>query len=76
MVEVQQAWIERDVAQCGYCQTGQIMAANALLRKQPRPDEEAINKAMSGHICRCGTYQRIREAINLAAVRINDGHES
>ena len=76
MAEVQQAWIERDVAQCGYCQTGQIMAANALLRKQPRPDEEAINKAMSGHICRCGTYQRIREAINLAAVRINDGHES
>ena len=76
MIAVQQAWIERDVAQCGYCQTGQVMAANALLTEQPQPDEDAINMAMSGHICRCGTYQRIREAINLAAARINGERES
>ena len=76
MIAVQQAWIERDVAQCGYCQTGQVMAANALLTEQPQPDEDAINMAMSGHICRCGTYQRIREAINLAAARINGELES
>ena len=76
MIAVQQAWIERDVAQCGYCQTGQVMAANALLTEQPQPDEDAINNAMSGHICRCGTYQRIREAINLAAGRINGERES
>lgn len=76
MIAVQQAWIERDVAQCGYCQTGQVMAANALLTEQPQPDEDAINNAMSGHICRCGTYQRIREAINLAAARINGELES
>ena len=64
---VRAAWLEQDVAQCGYCQSGQIMAATALLAAQPAPDDAAIDAAMSGHICRCGTYQRIREAIKLAA---------
>ena len=64
---VQQAWLEEDVAQCGYCQTGQIMAAAALLANNPDPDDEAIDQAMSGNICRCGTYQRIRTAIHTAA---------
>ena len=59
---VQQAWIDHDVAQCGYCQAGQIMAAAALLDKHPKPSEEQVNAAMSG-ICRCGTYTRIRKAI-------------
>ena len=76
MIAVQQAWIARDVAQCGYCQTGQVMAANALLRQQPEPDSDAINKAMSGHICRCGSYQRIREAIQLASGQVAEGQES
>lgn len=60
---VQQAWIAEDVAQCGYCQTGQIMTVAALLDKTPHPDEQLINEAMSGHICRCGTYPRVRKAI-------------
>lgn len=64
---VQQAWLEEDVAQCGYCQTGQIMAAAALLAENPDPDDKAIDQAMSGNICRCGTYQRIRQAIHTAA---------
>ena len=76
MIAVQQAWIARDVAQCGYCQTGQVMAANALLRQQPEPDSDTINKAMSGHICRCGSYQRIREAIQLASGQVAEGQES
>ena len=63
---VQRAWIEEDVAQCGYCQTGQIMAATALLRRYPRPTDAQIDAGMSGNICRCGTYQRIRKAIHRA----------
>ena len=61
---VQKAWIEHDVAQCGYCQAGQIMSAAALLKKTANPTDEEINAAMSGNICRCGTYVRIREAIH------------
>jgi len=64
---VQQAWIDIDVAQCGYCQSGQIMSAVALLKENPTPTEEDIEQAMSGNICRCGTYLRIKEAIQLAA---------
>ncbi len=64
---VQQAWIEVDVPQCGYCQSGQIMSAAALLAKKPNPTNADIDEAMSGNICRCGTYQRIREAIHRAA---------
>lgn len=63
---VQRAWIELDVAQCGYCQTGQVMAAIALLKKTPRPTDEDIDLAMT-NICRCGTYNRIRAAIHRAA---------
>ena len=64
---VQQAWLEHDVAQCGYCQSGQIMAATALLNANNNPSDQDIDAAMAGHICRCGTYQRIREAIHAAA---------
>ena len=64
---VQLAWIELDVPQCGYCQSGQIMSAAALLAKTPDPVDEDINRAMSGNICRCGTYPRIRRAIHRAA---------
>jgi isoquinoline 1-oxidoreductase alpha subunit len=64
---LQRAWIELDVPQCGYCQSGQIMSAAALLRKHPRPSDADIDAAMSGNICRCGTYQRIRAAIHRAA---------
>src|SRR5205085_11905905 len=64
---VQQAWIEEDVPQCGYCQSGQIMSAVALLSKKPNPTDTDIDDAMSGNICRCGTYQRIRKAIHRAA---------
>jgi isoquinoline 1-oxidoreductase alpha subunit len=63
---VQKAWLALDVPQCGYCQSGQIMAATALLAKNPDPSDEAIDAAMT-NICRCGTYQRIRAAIHLAA---------
>jgi isoquinoline 1-oxidoreductase alpha subunit len=70
---VQTAWLEEDVAQCGYCQSGQIMAATALLEKNPDPDEEAINEAMLGHICRCGTYPRIRLAIKRASQQLSRG---
>lgn len=65
--KVQNAWLTLDVAQCGYCQTGQIMSATALLKQTPKPNDAEIDKAMSGHICRCGTYNRIRSAIKLAA---------
>ena len=65
--KVQQAWLDLEVAQCGYCQAGQIMSATALLKQQPKPNDAEINKAMSGHICRCGTYNRIRSAIKHAA---------
>ncbi len=64
---VQQAWIELDVPQCGYCQSGQIMSAAALLRSNPRPSDADIDAAMAGNICRCGTYPRIRQAIHRAA---------
>lgn len=64
---VQKAWLEHDVAQCGYCQPGQIMSAVALLKKNPHPTDEDIHIAMSGNICRCGTYTRIKTAIKTAA---------
>jgi isoquinoline 1-oxidoreductase subunit alpha len=64
---VQKAWIELDVPQCGYCQPGQIMSAAALLAQTPQPSDADIDAAMSGNICRCGTYQRIRAAIHRAA---------
>jgi isoquinoline 1-oxidoreductase alpha subunit len=64
---VQQAWTEEDVVQCGYCQSGQIMAAAALLRAKPSPSDADIDAALSGNICRCGTYQRIRAAVHKAA---------
>jgi aerobic-type carbon monoxide dehydrogenase small subunit (CoxS/CutS family) len=61
------AWTEVDVPQCGYCQSGQLMSAHYLLRQNPRPDDRAIDEAMRGNLCRCGTYQRIREAIKQAS---------
>lgn len=64
---VQQAWIEHQVAQCGYCQAGQIMAAAAFLANEPNPTDEQIDQAMSGNLCRCGTYPRIRQAVKTAA---------
>lgn len=64
---VQKAWLELDVAQCGYCQTGQIMSAAALLKTNPNPTDLQIENAMSGNICRCGTYLRIKDAIKSAA---------
>ena len=66
---VQQAWIDLQVPQCGYCQSGQIMAAAALLATNPRPSDADIDTAMSGNLCRCGTYQRIRKAIHDAAAQ-------
>jgi isoquinoline 1-oxidoreductase alpha subunit len=67
---VQLAWDEADVAQCGYCQAGQIMSATALLNKKTKPTEEEIHNAMNNNICRCGTYHRIREAIVLASSKM------
>ena len=64
---LQQSWIDEDVPQCGYCQSGQLMTAAALLAKNPKPTDADIDAAMSGNICRCGTYQRIRRAIHRAA---------
>ena len=64
---VQKAWDEVDVAQCGYCQAGQIMTAAALLKEKPKPTDDEILSTMSGNICRCGTYHRIREAVKTAA---------
>ena len=64
---IQRAWLDREVPQCGYCQSGQIMSASALLATNPHPTDADIDDAMSGNICRCGTYSRIREAINQAA---------
>ncbi len=68
---VQQAWNEVDVAQCGYCQTGQIMTAAALLAKKSKPTDQEIETAMNGNICRCGTYHRIHEAVVLASTKIS-----
>ena len=64
---VQQAWIEHQVAQCGYCQAGQMMTAAAFLASEPNPTDEQIDQAMSGNLCRCGTYPRIRQAVKTAA---------
>src|SRR5438128_8057504 len=66
-VAIQKAWLDREVVQCGYCQSGQIMSASALLATNPHPTDSDIGNAMSGNICRCGTYLRIREAIKQAA---------
>ncbi|WP_209331853.1 (2Fe-2S)-binding protein [Lunatimonas salinarum] len=68
---VQKAWEEIDVAQCGYCQAGQIMTAAAFLKKNPSPSEADVVEAMNGNICRCGTYHRIKEAVLLAASKTN-----
>ncbi|MFG6459570.1 (2Fe-2S)-binding protein [Roseateles sp. BYS96W] len=78
LTAVQQAWLEHDVAQCGYCQAGQIMSATALLAQTPRPSEREIDDFMSRHLCRCGTYTRIRAAIRSAAERLsaNTGSQS
>src|SRR5258707_9044719 len=65
--KIQKAWLDHEVVQCGYCQSGQIMSASALLASNPHPTDSDIDNAMSGNICRCGTYVRIREAIKLAA---------
>ncbi|HLF65935.1 MAG TPA: (2Fe-2S)-binding protein [Saprospiraceae bacterium] len=67
---VQQAWMEVDVPQCGYCQAGQIMSAVALLEKNPKPSDDDIDTAMAGNICRCCTYNRIRKAVHLAAEKM------
>ena len=64
---VQQAWLEVDVPQCGYCQAGQIMTASALLKKKPNPSDSEIESAMDGNICRCGTYTRIKKAVKMAS---------
>lgn len=64
---VQRAWVESDVVQCGYCQSGQIMTTTALLKANPKPSDADIDSALAGNICRCGTYQRIRAAVHLAA---------
>jgi isoquinoline 1-oxidoreductase subunit alpha len=68
--KVQEAWIAEDVPQCGYCQSGQIMSATALLNHTPNPDDSDIDAAMAGNICRCGTYVRIRRAILRAAAKV------
>ena len=67
---VQDAWVEHDVVQCGYCQSGQIMSAVALLKQTPKPSDSNIEESMGGNICRCATYVRIREAIKLAAQKL------
>jgi isoquinoline 1-oxidoreductase alpha subunit len=67
---VQQAWLDEAVPQCGYCQAGQIMAAVALLRQHPQPSDAQIDVAMAGHLCRCGTQQRVRSAIHRAAAQV------
>ena len=68
---VQKAWVELDVVQCGYCQSGQIMSATALLEKKPRPSDQDIDHAMAGNICRCATYHRIRAAIHAASKQLS-----
>jgi isoquinoline 1-oxidoreductase alpha subunit len=65
--KIQKAWLDQEVVQCGYCQSGQIMSASALLASNPHPTDADINNAMSGNVCRCGTYQRIRAAIHGAS---------
>ena len=73
---LQQAWVDLDVAQCGYCQAGQIMAAEALLRANPAPSDADIDRAMAPNLCRCGTYLRIRQAIKAAAAKGTEGQQS
>ncbi len=70
---VQAAWIEHQVAQCGYCQSGQIMGAAALLQRLPNPTDQEIDRAMAGNLCRCGTYSKIRNAIKTAASNLREG---
>jgi isoquinoline 1-oxidoreductase subunit alpha len=70
---LQQAWIDHDVPQCGYCQAGQLMSASALLATNPKPSDADIDAAMAGNICRCGTYQRVRAAIHSAAHQLAQG---
>ncbi|WP_371224427.1 (2Fe-2S)-binding protein [Roseovarius sp. 2305UL8-3] len=70
---VQAAWIEHQVAQCGYCQSGQMMSAAALLAAIPNPNEAEIDEAMNGNLCRCGTYPRIRAAVKTAATKMREG---
>ena len=72
---VQQAWLDIAVPQCGYCQSGQIVSATALLRDNPKPSDQDIDTFMSGNICRCGTYTRIREAIKVAAKNLETAHD-
>src|SRR6185369_15423583 len=72
---VQKAWVETDVVQCGYCQSGQIMSACALLKAMPRPTDQNIEESMGGNLCRCGTYPRIRQAIKAAAAQLPKGGE-
>ncbi|MGE0409356.1 MAG: (2Fe-2S)-binding protein [Amphiplicatus sp.] len=69
---LQQAWIDHDVAQCGYCQAGQIMSAAALLARRPDPSDKDIDQALAGNLCRCGTYQRIRRAVKAAAAAMGE----
>ena len=71
--KIQQAWVDLEVPQCGYCQSGQLMSAAVLLRENPNPTDSDIDDAMSGNICRCGTYPRIRKAIHLAAKLQKEG---
>jgi aerobic-type carbon monoxide dehydrogenase small subunit (CoxS/CutS family) len=73
LTAVQQAWVEEDVAQCGYCQAGQIMSAAALLKNKPKPTDADIDAAMAGNLCRCATYIRIRKAIHAAAGNLQGG---
>ncbi len=73
MHAVQEAWVENQVAQCGYCQSGQIMSAASLLSRNPEPTDDDIDIAMSGNVCRCGTYPRIRAAIHSAATKLREG---
>jgi len=70
---VQQAWIDEDVPQCGYCHSGQVMSAAALLKENPEPSDAEIDRAMAGNICRCGTYERIRRAIHRAGEMLAEG---
>lgn len=72
---LQKAWIEEDVPQCGYCQSGQIMSAAVLLREKPTPTDSDIDRAMAGNLCRCGTYSRIRRAIHRAATMQAEDHQ-
>lgn len=70
--QVQEAWVEEGVAQCGYCQCGQVMSATALLKSNASPDDNEIESSMSGNICRCGTYNRIKTAIHTASAKIKE----